>query len=175
MEALWNFKDRKKFILLWSVFILSPLLLNLFIWKSFVLPQSAKLHRAEEVKKMTVLRPQLEKLLSEFHRELGGWQKSVFTKEDPSAAMQAIQKLSTQNHVEIKQIRSKGTGDSPENPGYSQMTVELEVWGNFTRLLHWMNAVETQTGLEIDSWKIATTENPSEPPKLTVSMNVFLK
>ena len=55
------------------------------------------------------------------------------------------------------------------------MSMDLEVRGSFSKLLRWMNEVEKQTGLEIDSWKIISGENPGDPHKLTVNVSVFLK
>ena len=181
MEALWNFKNPKKCFGFWAVFILAPLLVNIFIWKSFVAPGTARLQVKEEMKKMTVLQPKLEGLLAESHELLSEWRKSIFTKEDPSAAMQTIHKLGAQNHVEIKEIRSKAQklwenkADKNQISGYSQMSVDLEVRGNFARLMRWMNDVEREAGLEIDSWKLTPAEKPGDPHRLTVSMDVFLK
>ena len=183
MEALWNFRGLKKCFTFWGVLVIAPLLVNVLIWKSWALPQTARLRAGEEMKKMTVLQPKFEALLGEMHQLLGDWKKSVFTKDDPSRAMQVIQKLGALSHVDIKEIRSKGQKFSEKKPGqanadlsgYSEVSMDLEVRGSFGRLMRWMSEVEKQGGLEIDSWKIVPGEKPDEPHKLTLGINVFLK
>ena len=183
MEALWNFREPKKCFTLWAIFIAIPILVNVLIWNSWVLPATARLRAGEEIQKMTVLKPKLEALLTQTHQLFGGWEKSIFTKDDPSRAMQVIQRLGTLSHVDIKEIRSKGQKFSEKKAGqaktdlsgYSEMSMDLEVRGSFGRLLRWMNEVEKQGGLEIDSWKLVPGGKPGEPHKLTVGINVFLK
>ena len=182
MEMLWNFREPKKCFTFWAIFLVAPVLVNVFVDQSFVSPQRARLRGMEETKKITVLKPKLEVHLAETNQLLSGWDKSIFTKEDPSRAMQVIQKLGAESHVEIQEIRSKGQKFSEKKAegsqtlsGYSQMSMDLEVRGSFSKLLRWMNEVEKQTGLEIDSWKMISGENPGDPHKLTVNVSVFLK
>ena len=108
MEALWNFREPKKCFTFWAIFIAVPILVNVLIWKSWALPATARLRAGEEIQKMTVLKPKLEALLTQTHQLFGGWEKSVFTQDDPSRAMQVIQRLGTLSRVDIKEIRSKG-------------------------------------------------------------------
>ena len=182
MEMLWSFREPKKCFTFWAIFLAAPVLINVFMDQSFVSPQRARLRGMEETEKITVLKPKLETHLAETNQLLGGWDKSIFTKEDPSRAMQIIQKLGAGSHVEIREIRSNGqkfsekkTDGTQTLSGYSQMSMDLEIRGSFSKLLRWMNEVEKQTGLEIDSWKITSGENPGDPHRLTVNIDVFLK
>ena len=182
MDPLWNLKKPTKSILVWGIIFIVPLVLNLFLWGGFVAPAGAGLRKSIEMKTLAEAKPKLEVLLTQSHRLLKDWKQSAFSKEDPSAAMQIIQKIGVKHHVQIQEIRSAGQQikDSSKEekravPGFSEMPVELEVRGNLGKLLRWLNEIENQSGLEIESWEIVPAKNSGEPHSLLVDLTVLLQ
>jgi len=49
------------------------------------------------------------------------------------------------------------------------------VAGRFSKLAHWMSAVESQAGLQIEQWSIAPGKAPNEPLQLSVTLTAFLR
>ena len=184
MDALWNLRKPTKSILVGGIIFIAPLVLNLFLWGSFAAPQQGRLRKSVEIERMAEAKPKLEALLRQSQQRLKSWRQSAFSKEDPAQAMQVIQKIGMKHHVQIQEIRSRGQQSSSDLssaeakraiPGFSEMSVELEVKGSFGKLLRWLSDIENQSGLEIESWEIIPAKYPDEPHRLAVDLTVLLQ
>ena len=179
-----------------ALIVVVPALINSLIWIVLVVPQQSKLREWRAAQALTTLTPRLTALLTDTHAMLVEWQRMSFTKDDPSAAMQRIQRLAGQHHVQVKEIQTKesrGMGESdgkgeaksksqhatpatePILSGYSTMPLELEVVGGFHKLAHWLSEVEAQAGFQVDSWTLAPGKDPGQPSRLTVQLTALLR
>ena len=183
MNALWNLRKPAKSILVGGIIFIAPLVLNLFLWRSFVTPQQGRLRQSVEGRTLAEAKPKLEALLGKSQQLLKNWKQSAFSKEDPAQAMQVIQKIGMKHHVQIQEIRSAGQQASQNSsaeakqaiPGFSEMPVELEVKGSFGKLVRWLGDIENESGLEVESWEIVPAKYPDEPHKLMVDLKVLLQ
>lgn len=166
-----------------AAILILPLLVNGFLWKSFTLPQQARLREWREKRLFIELKPKLEAVLGESRQLLIGWEKASFVREDPAAAIQAIQRLVGRHRVEIKEIRAEEDESLRQDakqaqratPGFSTMSLNLAVTGSFDRLARWISGVEAQPGLQINSWELESGEESNQPHSFTGDITVFLR
>ena len=159
-----------------------PLIINSLIWRQLTIPQQVKLQEWRDQQRFVELKPKFEAVLLEAQKTLGHWEQTSFSKEDPSAAMETIERLAGHHRLEIKGIHLRE--QEPARPGAEQtkqdssffttMSLNLNVAGSFDRLARWMNDIEAQSGLRIDSWKLASATVSKQTPRLDVDITVFL-
>ena len=161
----------------WIGLFVAPLLINGMVWKALVVPARNQLEAWQETATVRKLTPKFEALLVESRKILADWARSAFTSDDPSAVMQAIQRLAGVHHVRIKELSATGqpTGRSDQAASIGTLPLELEVTGRFSQLAHWMNGVEGQSGLQIDSWTLAPGQMAGQAHRLTIKMTAFLR
>jgi len=163
--------------------VLAPLCVNGLISAAVVSPQQAALRNWQDTKVLADLKPRFESLLTESHHLLMDWDRTGFTKDDPAAITQAIDRLAGAHHVELVNISTKTQGvagavkeKAPRQmAGMSTMVIEVQLAGRFSKLAHWISDAETYAGLQIDSWTFASGGKPGEPHRLTVQMTAFLR
>ena len=162
----------------WIALMAIPLVVNSVAWVTLVVPQRRELEVWRETQTVTELKPKLESLLAESHQMVTDWRRTAFTNDDPSAVMQAIQRLAGQHHVQIKELSASQAAvghTAPLGSTSSVMPLELEVTGRFSQLAHWISDVEAQAGLQIDSWKLSSEEGADQFRRLTIKMSAFLQ
>lgn len=160
-----------------------PLIVNSVIWGNLTVPQREKLQEWRDQQRFIELKPKFEAVLLESQKTLGHWEQTSFSKEDPSAAMETIERLAGHHRLEIKGIhlREKESNQpgaeqtKQDNPFFTTMSLNLNVAGSFDRLARWVNDIEAQSGLRIDSWKLASATASKQTPRLDVNITVFLK
>ena len=59
--------------------------------------------------------------------------------------------------------------------GLSPLSLELDVTGNFGKVARWMSDLETQSGMQIDSWTLTAGADPGEPHKLGIKLTAFVR
>ena len=163
----------------WLGLLLFPLALNLLAWRALVLPQRANLGAWRNTQTLTELQPKLATLLSESHQVLTEWRRTAFTSDDPSAVMQTVQQLAGRHHVDVRQLNVSGmmaeTAEPGALPAGGSAPVEIQATGRFNQLTRWMSDVETQSGLQIDSWILVPGKASEQSSQLTVKMTALLQ
>ena len=167
----------------WAAVFFLPLIVNVFVWRHFVLPEQAKLQEWRSKQQSLEIKPRLEALLLEVHQQLREWEEAGFVKDDVSRAMEVIEKIAAHQRVEIKGIRIKEgefLKQAKEKAGSSaeEMTtldLNLDVNGNFDKLARWISAVETRSGLQIRSWSLTSSKGAGPSHRLGVTITVFLR
>ena len=169
---------------IWIALLAVPLVVNGVIWTTMVVPQRTQLTAWRDTQRLTKIKPTLESALSESHRMLVDVERTGFASDDPSAVMQAVQRLAGLHRVQIKEVSAQGqqartaqTAKSADHsiPGFAAMPMDLQVTGHFSKLGRWISAVEAQSGLQIDSLAITAGKEPGEPHQLTVHLTAFLR
>lgn len=160
---------------LWIGLLAIPLAANLMIWKLVLVPQQRKLSTWRNEEQLNRLKPKLAELLNESQQVLSDAQRARLDSDDPSAAMQVVQRLAERHRVQIKQLSAEGQGKAErEADGFSTVPINLQVTGRFSKLAHWISEVETQPGLHIDSWHLVPGKEADAPHELTVHLTAFL-
>ena len=154
-----------------------PVLLNVSIWKTFVVPQQAQLGAWREAQALITLKPKLASLVTESHQLAMAWDRTAFRADDPAAVTQRIQRLAGQHGVQIKEMATQGQAKDHERivPGFSTLPLDLEVTGSFSKIARWMNAVESQSCLQMDSWILTPDKEAGRASHLSVSLTAFLR
>ena len=157
-----------------------PLLVNMMVWGVFVVPQRRQLSAWQEAQALITLKPKLASLVTDSHRLAMEWDRTAFRADDPSAVMQRIQRLAGQHGVQIKEISTQGeegqaTGHERTVAGFSTLPLDLEVSGSFSKIARWMNAVESQSCLQIDAWILAPEKDAGQASRLSVNLTAFLR
>ncbi|MBI4436650.1 MAG: type II secretion system protein M [Candidatus Omnitrophica bacterium] len=150
----------------WIAFIAVPLLVNGIVWKTFVVPQRARVKTLHDAQTLAAIKPKLKALLTESHKLRVARSNTGFAGKESQAVMQAIQKSAGRNGVQITETKM----NRQETQG--AMPLELEVAGSFSKLAHWISDVETQDGFRIDSWTLR--KNSAASSQLTVKVTVLL-
>ena len=180
----WNLRARLILSGPWLALLAIPLLVNGLLWHLLVRPEQATLQSLRDAHTLTALRPKLEALLAESHQLVTEWQRTSFSAGDPSTPMQTIQRVAGLHRVKIEQITAMGqaaaqapTGQTQSSPvpGYTTMPIELEVIGRFSKLAHWMSAIESQAGLQVDSWMITPGTGSNNAHRLHVALTALLR
>ena len=174
----------------WPEVLLIPLAANLVVWGVLYGPQKRRLESWREAQLLVEQKPRMEALLRESREVQSGWESTRFSKKDPSAVVEVIQQLAGRHGVEITHIQtqgasSKGKGAVPSKQkaapsaravgGFSTVAVQLEAVGNFGKLARWMSDVETQYGLQIDSWSMTAGNEAGQPSRMTLQITAFLR
>ncbi len=156
----------------WAIVLIVPLVINLLVWYGLVRPQQRALENWQETHSAAAMKPKLETLLAQSQQLLSQWTQTSFSQADPAAVMQTIQRLAGVYHLQVKELTT--TSAQPVG-GSATMPLELEVLGSYHKLARWMGDVESQAGLQIDSWTITPGHEPGEPHHLSVHMTALLQ
>ena len=175
----WDLRSPRKCFALWGGFLLAPLLVNLFVRRSFVHPAQVRLLEAHEARIVRKLEPKLEGLLKQSGEILSRSRGGTFTKQDPSAPIQALRKFGTEQHVQLKDLRSAEPTASQQNDSkmkVPQMLLEVKAFGSFAKLARWIEDVEREPGLAMESLTLKTGPDPSGPQQeLEARIAVFMQ
>ena len=162
----------------WLAVVIIPLTVNVAVWRVLVVPQQATLRAWRNAQVLTEFQPKLVALLSESRQTLAEWRRTSFASDDPSAAIQAVKRLAGRHHVQLKQLSASGAVAQAAHAAPSSrgaIPVEVEATGRFSHLAHWLNEVETQSGLQVDTWELALAKAADQSCRLTVKMTAFLR
>ena len=161
----------------WALVFAVPLLVNLAIWRVLVEPQRASVRNARDAQAIATLKPKLEALTTESRQLRATTGQSAFASNDPSSVMQMIQRLAAKHHVAVKELSSKGQSEKSGRAiaGYATVPVDLQVSGRFNQLAHWISAVESQPGLQVESWTLTPGKDAADATSLTVALTAFLR
>jgi type II secretory pathway component PulM len=161
---------------LWAAVLSIPLIVNSLFWSWLVVPQRGQVRVWHDAKIVAALKPKLDAVLTESEQILTDAERTGFASQDPAAVMEAIRRLAGAHRVDVKEIRmERQEGKASGVAGYSAMPVQLQVSGRFSKLAHWMSAVESQAGLQVEQWSIAPGKAPSEPLQLSVTLTALLR
>ncbi len=154
-----------------------PLLASAILWKGLVVPQRQQLIAWQEAQTLIALKPKLASLVMESRRLTAEWDRTGFQADDPSAVMQRIQRLAGEYGVKIKEISTQGQAKGHERTlsGFSTMPIDLDVTGSFSKIARWMNAVESQPSLQIESWVLTPDKETEQASRLSVNLTAFLR
>lgn len=168
----------------WLAIILIPLAVNVIIWRALVVPQQANLQAWRNTRALTELQPTLAALLAQTHHTLAEWQRTSFASDDPSAVMQTLRQLAGRHHVDVRQLNvSAVTAETADpktplaeaSPAGGSVPADVQATGRFNQLARWMSDVETQSGLQVESWQLVPGKAPEQSCQLTVKMTAFLQ
>ena len=165
---------------LWAGVIVLPLLINGIVWAMLVVPQQRVLRGWRDAQAVAAFKPKLEALLVDSHRTLMDWERTSFVASDSSAVTQAVQRIAGRHRIQVTGIETKtGTGKidgkTERVAGYSTVAIEVRATGHFSKLAQWLSELETQSGLQVDSWTITGAGEPGQPHELTVSLIALLR
>lgn len=162
----------------WALVFTIPLIANVVLWHGLVAPQQSSLRAMQDARTIVALKPKLEALTAASRQLRAKAGQTKFTHDDPSAVMQMVQRLAGKHQVRVKELRSKGQeqqGAGRTVSGYSTVPLDLQVTGRFQKLAHWLSAVESQPGLQVESWTLAPAQDASQGTQLTVTLTAFLR
>ena len=179
-QLSWHLTGSPATYLPWAFLLILPFLINLIFWNTMVHPVRANLAKWQDTKALSEIRPQLEGLIAESNQMVTGWDESIFKKDDPSSAMQTIQRLASENRVQVKgmqtSIHEEASAGKVKNPmGLTEMPVNLVVAGSYAKLAQWLNALEEQHGLRINSWSLQQSTDADRLLQLSLSVSVLLR
>lgn len=177
MNLSFSFRTLVRTYGLWAALLAIPLIVNGLVWRLVVVPQQARVEAWRDTHRLAEAKPKLDATLAESRRLLMDLDRTSFSSDDPSSVMQAIQRLAGQHRVQVKQVSAEGerAGQDKTIAGYTTIPIKLQVSGRFSTLAQWMSAVESQAGLQIDSWTMTQGKESNEPHQLTVDLTAFLR
>jgi type II secretory pathway component PulM len=176
MNARLSFRTLARTYGLWVAVLSIPLIVNSLFWSSLVVPQRERVRIWNDAKVVAALKPKLDAVLAESEQILTDAERTGFGSQDPAAVMEAIRRLAGAHRVDVKEIRmERAEGKTSGAADYAAMPVQLQVAGRFNKLAHWMSAVESQTGLQIEQWSIAPGKAPNEPLQMSITITAFLR
>ena len=160
----------------WVALLLAPVTLNLLIWTWLVLPQQRQLQDWQNAQAFAAIEPKLVMLIKDGGAALKDWQRTSMSRLDPGAVTQRIQQLAARYHVQVAQLEGGaiGSGKSP-HPGFVAMSVTLQATGSYGQLAQWMSQIESQSGLQIDSWTLTSAAAPEQPHQLKMELTALLR
>jgi type II secretory pathway component PulM len=173
MTVRWKPRHSLKGYLPWTALFLAPVAVNLLMWTALVRPSQHEARRWQDAQTLVELKPKLDALLADSHRMLMDVERTGFSKDDPSAVTQAIERLAGRHRVELGTIDTKQ--DQAKSRSEGAMLLTVDVHGRFSKLAHWMSDVEAQSGLQIDSWTLSAGEKPGDLHTLTVQLTAFMR
>lgn len=168
----------------WLALMIGPLCVNSVIWTAFVKSQQQRARTWTRVETLLELKPKFETLLADSHQIVTEWERTGFTKDDPSRVVQTIQRLADQHRIQLEEINAKeepsgrrGQGAPAVRPitGFATMPITLQAAGRFSKLTHWISDLEASCQLQVDSLTLTTGEDPNGPLQLTVQLTAFLR
>ena len=166
---------RKK---LWAAILVGPLLVNGALWFCLVRPQWAALRAWRDVQAVTEIKPRLEASLAESQQTLLEWEKTSQLGVEASSVRPAVQESAQRYGLQVNKIsvqeRGGWQGKGPV-AGFSPLLLELDVTGNFGKVARWMSDLETQSGMQIDSWTLTAAADPGQPHKLGIKLTAFVR
>ena len=163
--------------LFYAAVLIVPVALNVWLWRAVVVPQQRETQTWRDTEVFLTWKPKLSSSITDSHRLVMDWQRSVFSSADPSAVMQTLRRLAGECHVQMDEMNASGVnrGETARMGSFSTMPLELKLAGSFGQLAHWMNAVERQAGLQLDSWTITGTQAPGERHQAAVKLTALLR
>ena len=166
---------RKK---LWVAVLVGPFLVNGALWLCLVRPQRAALRAWRDVQAVTEIKPRLEASLAESQQALLEWEKTSQLGGEASSVRPTVQQSAERYGLQVNKIsvqeRGGWQGRGPVS-GLSPLSLELDVTGNFGKVARWMSDLETQSGMQIDSWTLTAGADPGEPHKLAIKLTAFVR
>ncbi|MBI4167812.1 MAG: hypothetical protein HY515_02545 [Candidatus Aenigmarchaeota archaeon] len=162
---------------MWVVLALSPILLNIFFWRAFVVPIHQKLNLSRNAEILIRTKPEFESLIGESSRLLSDWERKGFGEQTAIGVVKELQKLAGDERVQIKEVRMNDNSQGAENvaSGFTKTSVDLEVIGSYNKLARWLSAVENKPGVKIESWSMGRSNEPNQPCRLNLGIDVLLK
>ena len=173
MTVRWKPRYSLKGYLPWAAFFVAPLAVNFLVWAVLVRPPQQQASHWRDAKALVELKPKLDVLLAESRRMLMDVERTGFSKDDPSAITQAIDRLAGRHRVALGTIDTKQ--DQAKGRSETAMSLTVDVRGRFSKLAHWMSEVEAQSGLQIESWTLSAGDKPGDLHTLTVNLTAFLR
>ena len=165
----------------WAALLVLPLLVNGLAWKKWV-GEREELRAWRDTQVLADIRPAFSALLTRSEQMIAAWKRNGFSREDPAAAMQQLQRLGGRHYVHITQMSATGQHTSAPTgrpasllPTISTIPLELAVTGAFGQLARWMSDVEAQPGLQIDSWTLEPDKEVGQLDRFTVHLSAFLQ
>lgn len=173
----------------WVALVALPLVINVAVWVLLVAPQQQALTALRQTQTITELKPRLAALVTESQQLLTAWQRTTLPADDPSSAMQRIQRLAGQHRVRVQEINAHGQQASVEaapptesrkpSGGHlgghsSTVPLALEVIGSFGNLAHWLGDVERQSGLQVETFTLAPESKEDRVQHLSVKLTALL-
>lgn len=162
----------------WVLVFAVPLLVNVLLWQALVEPQRASVKNARDAQTIATLKPKLEALTIESRQLRAKSGQTAFAQDDPSSVMQMVQRLASRHRVVVKELSSRGQSEKKSSrsiAGYSTVPVDLQVTGRFNQLAHWISAVESQPGLQVESWTLSPGKDAADATSLTIALTAFLR
>ncbi len=168
-----------------------PIAVNLIVGGVVYLPQRARLRRWQEARMLVEEKPKLEGLLHQSREVIASWEPTRFSKKDPAAVVETLQRMAGRHDLQVKNIRTGGSSragtqkrkngeasgrSAPAKAGgFSTVAVDLDLAGSFSRLTRWIDEVESQYGLRIDSWSMTGDREPGQPMQMAARLTAFLE
>ena len=182
MRLSWRLTGSMVTYLPWALVLILPIAVNLIVWNAVVRPERLNLKTWRDTRSLTQIRPELETLLGQSGQMIAQWENSIYKKDDPSAAMQMIQRLATENRVQVKGIQTKLYEETPSSArkgnnalGLTEMPVDIAVVGSYAKLAKWLSDLEAQRSLQINSWTLQPSTDADRLLHLTLRVTVLLR
>ena len=147
----------------WALVLLVPPLVNGALWVTLVIPQQRREQSQRSMRTMTDLKPKLETLLNASSRLVAAAKQPGGASDDPSAAIQRVQRLADRHRVRLSTLKAGGKAAA----------LDVEATGRFSKLARWLGDVEAQPGLRIESWNMTPGEQFGGPAHATVKLSTM--
>ena len=178
MDTSLSFRTLLQAYARWALVFAAPLLANVILWHVLVAPQRSGLRAMQDARTIAALKPKLDAMATTSRQLRSKVGQTRFTSDDPSAVMQTVQRLAGRHRVQVKALSSKGQeqkGTDRAVPGYATVPLDLQVTGRFGQLARWISAVESQPGLQVESWTLTPSKDGNQATQLTVALTAFLR
>ena len=164
-------------MLFYAAALIVPVALNVWLWRTVVVPQQRESQAWRDTEVFLTWKPRLTSSITDSHRLVMDWQRTVFSSADPSAVMQTLRRLAGEYHVQMDEMNASGVnrGETVKAGAFSTMPLELKLAGSFGQLAHWMNAVERQSGLQLDSWTSSGAQEAGSRHEAAVKLTALLR
>ncbi len=164
---------------LWAALLVVPLIVNLMVWSLWVSPQRRQLEAWRRAEHAAEIRPQLERVLADSRALVAEGRQVPFSRNDPAAVLQTLQQIAGTHHVQVKTIHTDGqqTAGTPAVglEGFTSLPLQLDVTGSFGRVTRWMGEVESQPGLQLESWTLAPDSDNERLVRCRITMTAYLR
>ncbi|HEX9779630.1 MAG TPA: hypothetical protein VGB20_00265 [bacterium] len=150
-----------------------------------VVPHGERRARLERLERMQELEPAYQQLLKKSHQVLTA-NRRAGGMDSSADAISTLQRTAGQNRIRITDLSAEAArrAASPVDPRLKAKTrisqpigsegpaVALRVAGRFHRLGRWLEALEEEPGLQVESWTLeaAETQDGEHEASLTVAV-----
>jgi len=170
---------------LWLAVLTVPVVINMCIWIAVISPQRAEYHRWRDMRTLTTLKPQFEATMATSRQLLQAWQSTMYNADNPAQVMEDIQRLAAQHRVhattvDVRTHRGLGSATLSRKRAadgtavYATMPLTVELSGGYGHIAHWIEAVESHAGLQIDSWELSTESELDKTHQFVVELTAYL-